>query len=82
MEGLAPGYPVNCVDTTGAGDAFFGAALAEIHQLGGLGALNASDASRIARFANAAGAICASRRGAIPAMPDRSEIEKLVQEAE
>lgn len=82
VEGLAPGYPVNCVDTTGAGDAFFGAALAGIHQLGGLGALKESDASRIARFANAAGAICASRRGAIPAMPDRSEIEKLVQEAE
>lgn len=79
-EGLAAGYQVNCIDTTGAGDAFFGAALSMIHALGGLDALSPADAPRIAHFANAAGALCATRRGAIPAMPSREEIEKLLGE--
>jgi len=54
----APGYPVQVVDTVGAGDAF---AAAFLHGL---------DAGwptpRIADFANRVGALVASRRGAIP----------------
>lgn len=79
-EGFAAGYRVDCVDTTGAGDAFFGAALYVINERGGLDALTAKDAAYIARYANAAGALCATRRGAIPAMPGRDEIEKLMGE--
>lgn len=82
VEGLAPGYSVNCVDTTGSGDAFFGAALAEIDALGGLDAVTSKDAARIARFSNAAGALCATRRGAIPAMPERTEVEALLSGVE
>ncbi len=50
-EGMAEGYRVRPVDTTGAGDAFFGAALFMIHQYGGLDALTPQAAGYIARFA-------------------------------
>lgn len=77
-EGYAAGYHVKCIDTTGAGDAFFGAALYMIQMCGGLDMLSSKDAAYIASFANAAGALCAMRRGAIPAMPGQEEIEKLM----
>lgn len=54
----APGYPVQVVDTVGAGDAF---AAAFLHGLG-----NGWATSQIADFANRVGALVASRRGAIP----------------
>ena len=54
----ASGYPVQVVDTVGAGDAF---AAAFLHGLG-----NGWPTPRIADFANRVGALVASRRGAIP----------------
>jgi len=61
MNGLyleAPGYPVQVVDTVGAGDAF---AAAFLHGLG-----SGWPTPEIADFANRVGALVASRRGAIP----------------
>lgn len=80
-----PGIPVDAIDTTGAGDAFWGAFLFSIGQLedkiGGLdGTMAEIDFSRIreiAKFANAAAAYCVTKRGAIPAMPQFSDIIKL-----
>jgi fructokinase len=54
----APGYPVQVLDTVGAGDAF---AAAFLHGLG-----KRWPTSAIADFANRVGALVASRRGAIP----------------
>jgi fructokinase len=54
----APGYPVQVVDTVGAGDAF---AAAFLHGLG-----SGWPTPRVADFANRVGALVASRRGAIP----------------
>jgi len=54
----ASGYPVQVVDTVGAGDAF---AAAFLHGLG-----NGWSTLHIADFANRVGALVASRRGAIP----------------
>jgi fructokinase len=54
----APGYPVQVVDTVGAGDAF---AAVFLHGLG-----NGWPTSMIADCANRVGALVASRRGAIP----------------
>jgi fructokinase len=54
----AEGYPVEVVDTVGAGDAF---AAAFLHGLG-----SGWPASQIADFANRVGALIASRAGAIP----------------
>jgi len=54
----APGYPVQVVDTVGAGDAF---AAAFLHGLG-----SGWSTREVADFANRVGALVASRRGAIP----------------
>ena len=54
----APGYPVQVLDTVGAGDAF---AAAFLHGLG-----KGWPTPAVADFANRVGAVVASRRGAIP----------------
>lgn len=66
---LIPTFPVNVVDTTGAGDAFNGGlavALAEGKSL--------QDA---VRFANATAALCVTRPGTAPSMPRRDEVDAL-----
>lgn len=65
-----PGFQVDVVDTTGAGDAFNGGlavALAE--------GLSLQDAIR---FANATAALCVTRPGTAPSMPYRNEVEALL----
>jgi fructokinase len=69
---MIPGYQVDAVDTTGAGDAFWGARFGEQP-----GEISFSKICEIAQFANAAAACCVTKRGAIPAMPKLSEIENL-----
>jgi fructokinase len=54
----AEGYPIEAVDTIGAGDAF---AAAFVHGIG-----SGWSAPEIAEFANRVGALVASRSGAIP----------------
>ncbi len=64
-----PPFPVNAVDSTGAGDAFNGAlacALAEGRPL-----------EEAVVFANAAGALTVTRRGVQDALPSRREIDEL-----
>lgn len=72
-SGYVPGFEVNTVDATGAGDCFTGCVL------NGLINCNFSPADgellEIVKQANAAGALSTTKRGAIPAMPERSEIE-------
>ena len=74
-NGYVPGFEVNTVDATGAGDCFTGCVL------NGLLNCEFSPAEgkllAIVKLANAAGALSTTRRGAIPAMPERSEIERL-----
>jgi ribokinase len=64
-----PSFPVDAVDSTGAGDAFNGAlacALAEGRPL-----------EEAVVFANAAGALTVTRRGVQDALPSRREIDEL-----
>jgi ribokinase len=62
-----PAHAVEAVDSTGAGDAFVGAFA---------GALaDGSEAGPAAQRASIAGALAATRRGAMPAMPSRGEVE-------
>lgn len=63
---VVPGYAVDAIDATGAGDTFDGAFLAEW--------LRGDDATSAARFANAAAALSTTRRGAIAAMPQQAEV--------
>lgn len=77
-EGLeaVPGFQVDAVDTTGAGDAFLGAFLYSIGKLDEKPeSVSLSKLREIAEFSNAAAACCVTRRGAIPAMPMLNEIE-------
>jgi ribokinase len=67
---LVPGFVVDAVDTTAAGDTFNGAlavALAEGQPL-----------EQAVRFANAAGAISVTRLGAQPSAPQRGEIDEFL----
>jgi sulfofructose kinase len=66
----APAFPVDVVDTTGAGDVFRGAF---IHSL-----LRREPPERLLRFANAAAAIACTREGAMPGVPTLNEIQMLV----
>jgi len=73
---------VEVVDPIGAGDAFMGALLAELCRLGCTGrrfwTLRRDHLESTLRFACAAGAAACTRRGAIPALPTRDEVESLV----
>ncbi|HEX6293129.1 MAG TPA: ribokinase [Herpetosiphonaceae bacterium] len=65
-------FPVAAVDTVGAGDAFvgaLGASLAEGHDL-----------TTALRYASAAGALAVTQEGAVPSLPLRATVERLLQE--
>ncbi len=63
-------FVVKAIDTTAAGDSFCGALCAR---------LAAGDELHTAlRFASAAGALCATKAGAVPSIPTRAEIERLL----
>jgi fructokinase len=70
-------FRVAAADTTGAGDAFWGAFLSRLSMSGKRpGRLALDEAWGFARFANAAASLCVERRGAIPAMPALDEVER------
>ncbi|RWR92726.1 Carbohydrate kinase PfkB [Cinnamomum micranthum f. kanehirae] len=77
FKGKVKGYSVKTVDTTGAGDAFVGALLFSL----------ARDSSTFQNevklrdaltFANACGAICTTKKGAIPALPNNEMAHELI----
>lgn len=67
---LIPGFKVNAVDATGAGDIFNGALVVALAE--GLPLLEA------AQFASAAAAISVTRFGAQPSAPTRTEIQTML----
>jgi fructokinase len=69
---LSPGFSVQAVDTTGAGDGFVAGLM---HGVLTYGDAFGHHLDEIARFANAVGAITTTKRGAIPALPTRAEVE-------
>lgn len=79
--GHVPGFKVQSIDATGAGDAFLGAILFQILKLDkDLTDWTGEDLIRSVRFANATGALATTKKGAIPAMPSLDEIEQLLEE--
>ncbi|WP_010250188.1 carbohydrate kinase family protein [Acetivibrio cellulolyticus] len=83
-KGVTGGKPafknLKTIDTTGAGDAFLGGILYFLLSKG-ICQVNELDISLLESsiiFANAVAAICTTRRGAIPAMPDISEVNDLI----
>ncbi|KAF8402294.1 hypothetical protein HHK36_013246 [Tetracentron sinense] len=77
FHGEVEAFTVKTVDTTGAGDAFIGSLLCKIvdnHSV-------FEDEVRlreVLKFANACGAITTTKKGAIPALPNESEVLKLL----
>jgi fructokinase len=76
-SGGLPAYDVETIDTTGAGDAFMGAALYRLgnKSLAELKAISPDELAGVIDFANAAGSLTTTKKGAIPALPGLSEIE-------
>lgn len=68
--GRLPCPPVVAIDTTGAGDAFHGAFAAAV-----AGNMNWLDTLR---YASAAGALCCTRMGARPGLPDKRQHSELL----
>ena len=67
-----PSFPVEAVDTVGAGDCFNGAFAVAL--------LEGKDPWAAARFASAAAAISVTRRGAQASMPSRADVETFLAE--
>ncbi len=74
---LIPGFKADMVDTTGAGDSFWGGFLKCLLESGKRPEdVCLQEAAEYARYGNAVASLCVEKRGAIPAMPTVEEIEK------
>lgn len=74
------GFKSDAVDTTGAGDSFWGGVLTCLTESGKRPAeLSLAEAAAFARFGNAVAALCVRKRGAIPAMPEREAVLELLK---
>lgn len=78
FHGAVEAFSVKTVDTTGAGDAFVGALLCNI--VDDQAVLEDEVRLRkVLKYANACGAITTTKKGAIPALPNESEILELIK---
>lgn len=73
FQGDVPGFRVDPVDTTGAGDGFVAGLLMGLLE-NPLAWILENRLVEICRFANAVGALATTERGAIPAMPTRQRV--------
>jgi len=76
LEGYMPAFKVKTIDAIGCGDAFLGAIL---HQLTAFDSyqtgLSSENLESVIRFATAAGALTSTKRGALPALPCKSDVD-------
>ena len=73
-----PGFSVKAIETTGAGDTFCGSSLNYILEHD-FDSLTEEQLGEMLTFANAAAALVTMKKGAIKAMPERGEVEALLQ---
>ena len=78
-QGIVAGYKSKVVDTTGAGDSFFGATIHQILQRRDVNELTAQDLNDIFSFSNAAASLCIENFGGIPSIPSKEDILKRLQ---
>ena len=76
-EEAVPSFPVQVVDTTGAGDGFVAGLLSGIVADDAV-LENDTELTALCRFANAVGALTTTARGAIPALPTRKQVDDLL----
>lgn len=72
-----PGFKLNTIETTGAGDTFFGSVLHHILEKG-FRPYTKEELDEMLRFANAAAALVTTRRGALRVMPSKDEIAEVL----
>ncbi|KAI3522261.1 hypothetical protein L1887_11762 [Cichorium endivia] len=77
FKGRVPGYSVKTIDTTGAGDSFVGSLLVSMSKDTSIFTDEAKLKQALA-FSNACGAICTTKKGAIPALPSASDAQSLM----
>lgn len=74
---IVSGFKSQVVDTTGAGDSFWGSFVQQVLETKKeVDTLTLDELSNCVTYANAVASICVSKRGAIPAMPTKEEVEK------
>lgn len=74
---IVAGFKSQVVDTTGAGDSFWGSFVQQVLETKkAVDTLTLDELSKCVTYANAVASICVSKRGAIPAMPTKEEVEK------
>ena len=74
---VVPGFKANMVDTTGAGDSFWGGFLKCLLESGKRPEeITLDEAATFAKYGNAVASLCVEKRGAIPAMPTLEEVEE------
>ncbi len=72
---VVQGYKADMVDTTGAGDSFWGGFLHKLLESGKRPEeVTLEEAAAFAKYGNAVASLCVEKRGAIPAMPTLEEI--------
>jgi fructokinase len=77
--GYKNGFKTATIDTTGAGDAFFGGILYKLLEQGlHLHELTSKDMEQITAFANGLAALSTTRLGGIPSMPTLKEVEEFL----
>ena len=81
-EGHLPTYDVKVADTTGSGDAFIGGFIYQLTRLNmpEIEQIPQPEIEKMLRFAHACGALCASRKGAMPSVENEAEVERCMQE--
>ncbi len=72
-----PGFPMEAIDTTGAGDTFCGCCLHHILEWG-LENLDEERLGEMLSFANAAAGLVTTRKGALRSMPEEAEVRRLL----
>lgn len=72
---LVPAFTVESIDTTGAGDSFWGGFLSQYLSFDQpIEQMDWNDVKRCAVFGNAVAGLCVQRRGGIPAIPEKAEV--------
>ena len=80
----APGFSVNCIDTTGAGDAFCAGMLSFLLERGSerdSASLSEGELLELMRFANAVGALSTTEKGGFPTQLNEQRIQALLAQS-
>lgn len=78
---IVDGFLVEAVDTTGAGDSFWGGFLSSLLSANqSVEEMNWDDIKRCAVIGNAVAGLCVQKRGGIPSIPSKEEVDAFIKE--